>query len=167
MGLANHSLILKSNGELWTWGYNNSGQLGDNTIASKSSPVLVVCSHNFASIEKPIGTCVWGSQKVQIDEANSRYFKENISGSGFVILEMPSEPGDRILLSPGGYFEFETWCFGIGQCEIDRDKYVSGLGNVTIKYKNGDTQANCEADSWNLYIEPFSCTGWIKIRIEG
>ena len=82
-----HTIARKANGEVWTWGWNIYGQLGDNTTASKSSPVLVVGSHNFASIEKPIGTCVWGSQKVQIDEANSRYFKENISGSGFVIIE--------------------------------------------------------------------------------
>ena len=29
-------------GSLWTWGYNYYGQLGDNTIANKSSPVQTV-----------------------------------------------------------------------------------------------------------------------------
>ena len=42
MGLANHSLTLKSNGEIWTWGRNPYGQLGDNTTDDKSSPILVV-----------------------------------------------------------------------------------------------------------------------------
>jgi alpha-tubulin suppressor-like RCC1 family protein len=40
-GLA-HSLGLRTNGTLWAWGCNASGQLGDNTIVSKLSPVSVV-----------------------------------------------------------------------------------------------------------------------------
>jgi alpha-tubulin suppressor-like RCC1 family protein len=37
-----HSLGLRTNGTLWSWGCNTDGQLGDNTIVSKSSPVSVV-----------------------------------------------------------------------------------------------------------------------------
>ncbi len=33
---------IKTDGTLWLWGYNNYGQLGDNTITSKSSPVQTV-----------------------------------------------------------------------------------------------------------------------------
>jgi alpha-tubulin suppressor-like RCC1 family protein len=37
-----HSLGLRSNGTLWAWGFNTSGQLGDNSTTSKRSPVSVV-----------------------------------------------------------------------------------------------------------------------------
>ena len=37
-----HSIAVRTNGTLWAWGCNNCGQLGDNTIVSKSSPVSVV-----------------------------------------------------------------------------------------------------------------------------
>lgn len=37
-----HSIGLRSNGTAWGWGANGSGQLGDNTTVSKSSPVSVV-----------------------------------------------------------------------------------------------------------------------------
>ena len=37
-----HSLALCSDGTLAAWGYNNSGQLGDNTTTNNSSPVAVV-----------------------------------------------------------------------------------------------------------------------------
>ena len=33
---------IKTDGTLWLWGWNNEGQLGDNTITSKSSPVQTV-----------------------------------------------------------------------------------------------------------------------------
>lgn len=37
-----HSLAVRTNGTAWAWGYNGQGQLGDNTVAQKSSPVSVV-----------------------------------------------------------------------------------------------------------------------------
>jgi alpha-tubulin suppressor-like RCC1 family protein len=36
-----HSLGVRSNGTLWTWGLNGDGQLGDGTTVAKSSPVSV------------------------------------------------------------------------------------------------------------------------------
>ena len=37
-----HTNVIKTDGTLWTWGYNTNGQLGDNTIVSKSSPVQTI-----------------------------------------------------------------------------------------------------------------------------
>ena len=37
-----HNLAIKTDGTLWSWGLGTSGQLGDNTIVSKSSPVQTV-----------------------------------------------------------------------------------------------------------------------------
>ncbi|OPX45251.1 thermophilic serine proteinase precursor [Ruminiclostridium hungatei] len=36
-----HSLALKNDGTVWSWGYNSDGQLGDGTTAVKSSPIQV------------------------------------------------------------------------------------------------------------------------------
>ena len=38
-----HSGAIKTDGTLWLWGYNVYGQLGDNTITNRSSPVQTVC----------------------------------------------------------------------------------------------------------------------------
>ena len=35
------SLAVRQNGSAWAWGCNNDGQLGDNTVADRSSPVSV------------------------------------------------------------------------------------------------------------------------------
>jgi len=50
-GGASYSFARKANGEVWAWGYNGIGELGDNTTARKSSPVLVVGSHTFSTLD--------------------------------------------------------------------------------------------------------------------
>jgi alpha-tubulin suppressor-like RCC1 family protein len=37
-----HSLGLRTNGSIWSWGVNIAGRLGDNTVINRSSPVSVV-----------------------------------------------------------------------------------------------------------------------------
>ena len=44
------STALKRNGSAWAWGQGTSGQLGDNTITNKSSPVPVVGGHSFVQL---------------------------------------------------------------------------------------------------------------------
>ena len=64
------SLVVKSDGSLWTWGLNNYGQLGAGTVTSRSSPVQVGTYQNWATASfglqhgaaiRPNGTLwVWG-----------------------------------------------------------------------------------------------------------
>lgn len=39
---SSHTAAIKADGTLWVWGNNSSGQLGDNTITSRSSPVQTI-----------------------------------------------------------------------------------------------------------------------------
>jgi alpha-tubulin suppressor-like RCC1 family protein len=45
-GGTNHTAAVKTDGTLWTWGYNFYGQLGDNTTTNKSSPVQTMSGGN-------------------------------------------------------------------------------------------------------------------------
>ena len=67
-----HTAAIKTDGTLWTWGINSSGQLGDNTTTSRSSPVQtiaggtnwksVACGSNSSACIKTDGTLwVWGN----------------------------------------------------------------------------------------------------------
>jgi alpha-tubulin suppressor-like RCC1 family protein len=40
-GGLSHTVALKSDGTVWTWGYNSDGQLGDNTVTARTTPVQV------------------------------------------------------------------------------------------------------------------------------
>jgi alpha-tubulin suppressor-like RCC1 family protein len=66
-----HSAAIKTDGTLWLWGYNHRGQLGDNSITNRSSPVQTVLTGsnwwkismglNFSSALKTNGTLwCWG-----------------------------------------------------------------------------------------------------------
>lgn len=66
-----HTASVKTDGTLWLWGLNGSGQLGDNTSTSKSSPVQTVtggsnwaqvsCGGEFTAAVKTDSTLwLWG-----------------------------------------------------------------------------------------------------------
>jgi alpha-tubulin suppressor-like RCC1 family protein len=45
-----YTTSIKTNGTLWTWGFNGFGQLGDGTAAAKSSPVQIGTLTNWSTI---------------------------------------------------------------------------------------------------------------------
>ncbi|WP_276876793.1 T9SS type A sorting domain-containing protein [Chryseobacterium joostei] len=45
-----HSVGLKTDGTLWTWGLNEVGQLGDGTTSSKDTPMQIGTSNNWSKI---------------------------------------------------------------------------------------------------------------------
>jgi alpha-tubulin suppressor-like RCC1 family protein len=68
---AYHTSAVKTDGSLWSWGDNTEGQLGDNTVTRKSSPVQTVSGgtnwkkvlggQNFTAALKTDGTLwAWG-----------------------------------------------------------------------------------------------------------
>ena len=48
--ITGHTLVITTNGELWAWGANSSGQLGDGTILSRETPVRIGDAANWASV---------------------------------------------------------------------------------------------------------------------
>jgi gliding motility-associated-like protein len=55
-----HSVAIKQDGTLWTWGSNSNGQLGDGTNIHKSTPIQIGIANNWATI------CAGGSHTVAI-----------------------------------------------------------------------------------------------------
>jgi len=58
------TLALDISGYAWAWGNNGNGQLGDNTLANRSSPVSVVGGRKFISI------CITGNACYGLDESS-------------------------------------------------------------------------------------------------
>jgi alpha-tubulin suppressor-like RCC1 family protein len=51
-----HTIAINTDGTLWTWGNNSAGQLGDGTIAKKSSPVQIGSLTNWKSVTAQTNT---------------------------------------------------------------------------------------------------------------
>ena len=49
-GGGSHTIALKSDGTLWSWGSNASGQLGDNSTTTRSSPVQIGTLTNWSTV---------------------------------------------------------------------------------------------------------------------
>lgn len=45
-----HTLALASNGTIWSWGYNNVGQLGDGTTTNRTQPVQIGTATDWISV---------------------------------------------------------------------------------------------------------------------
>jgi alpha-tubulin suppressor-like RCC1 family protein len=82
----NHTAATKTDGSLWTWGYNNEGQLGINNTDQKNTPVTtfaggtnwkqVACGvNNTAAIKTDGSLWVWGNNtlgKLGTNDATQR-----------------------------------------------------------------------------------------------
>ncbi|MCT6836344.1 MAG: InlB B-repeat-containing protein, partial [Bifidobacteriales bacterium] len=71
---ANHSIAVDTNGNTWSWGRNNYGQLGNNTTSNQSTPVKVFASAQSTSSDGP-----W-LNAVQI---SAGYFSSAIGTDGY------------------------------------------------------------------------------------
>ena len=50
MGVSNYTVIINKNNELWAWGYNNYGQLGDGTTINKTTPTRIGTDTNWKQV---------------------------------------------------------------------------------------------------------------------
>lgn len=107
------------------------------------------------------GTVTWG--RTTSDETHSRKFSDGWAGTGQA---SGTGDGENLILDGTEYMISEMVELGAGNATITIDKYDTGSGPApTIEYKNGDSEANCDADSWNVYSGEFTSLGFVRIRV--
>jgi hypothetical protein len=94
-----------------------------------------------------------------------RNFTGYWSGSGEIT---GSGDEESIELHTGDILEMDVpWhiCDRRKRIVLKYNKYRSGSPAV-IKYKIGETLAECNLDTWHIYTGPFNHLGWIRVRVE-
>jgi alpha-tubulin suppressor-like RCC1 family protein len=56
-GVGASCAVIKTNGTLWSWGYNGQGQLGQNDVVRRSSPVQVGALTDWSQVSSGNGFC--------------------------------------------------------------------------------------------------------------
>jgi alpha-tubulin suppressor-like RCC1 family protein len=82
-------VAIKTDGTLWAWGYNSTGQLGDGTTISRYSPIRIGTDTNWTSVSAGNEYTVairtndtlwaWG-RKTSLEAAN--FFRHNVVNYG-------------------------------------------------------------------------------------
>jgi len=148
------SSAIKTDGTLWSWGQNNTGQLGDNTTTNRSSPVqeitastnwkLVSCSsYAFTAALKTDGTLwLWGSNAYgQIGN--------NTSGQQYSspVQEVTGGTNWRTVSTGGGHVsaiktDGTLWTWGINS--------FGQLANNTFNRTSSPAQTAAGGTNWRL-----------------
>ena len=166
---SNHIAAIKTDGSLWTWGLNSSGQLGDNTIITRSTPVTTFAGGNnwkqvgagghTAAIKTDGSLWNWGENNGrtlglgsnnQVDRstpvttfAGGNNWKQLSSATGST---MAIKSGLNVDLSFSGLFvvpEYETLTYTLSSANLT----ITGNGTNTVNvYKNANGGA------WNEQI---------------
>jgi alpha-tubulin suppressor-like RCC1 family protein len=171
-----HILALKSDGTVWAWGKNLSGELGDGTTQNRSLPVQVLNLSNVVSISggdynsaalKSDGTVwKWGLDDVGelgngTADGNPHAFASQVSsdefGAGFnKVVKVAARDYHNIAVKADG----SVWMWGAndqGQCgdgtytDAWKPVPVVGLGARVAKPLNlkSSAQPGCVDLSWN------------------
>jgi alpha-tubulin suppressor-like RCC1 family protein len=152
-----HTAAVKANGEAWTWGFNTCGQLGDNTVVHKSSPVEVVhalgntlwCQisagrYHTAAVKTDGTAWTWGSN------CNGR-LGDNTAGAG-TFKSSPVAPAgvnaDWCQISAGGAHtvamktDCTAWTWGLGNVG------QLGIGGGSGVARSSPVTPNPDAYNW-------------------
>ena len=146
-----HTAAIKTDGTLWLWGYNYDGQLGDNTTATKSSPVqiigggtnwkLVSCGHYHNAAIKTDGTLwTWGQNGFGqlgngVDITNRSSPGQTVSG-GTNWKQMSAGSGHMVAIKTDG----TLWTWG-------RNNFGQ-LGNNTVTHGSSPVQTVAGGTNW-------------------
>jgi alpha-tubulin suppressor-like RCC1 family protein len=161
---SNHTVAIKTDGTLWTWGYDGYGQLGDNTNSNKSSPVQticggtnwkqVACGYKHTAAIKADGTLwTWGHNQYGQLGDNSTAHKsspvQTICG-GTNWKQVACAYGYTAAIKTDG----TLWTWGHNQ--------YGQLGNNTTTHKSSPVQTIAGGTNWKQVATGYRHTAAIK-----
>ena len=159
----NHTAAIKTDGTLWGWGYNNAGQLGDNTIVDKSSPVQTIaggtnwkqvsCGGFHTAAIKTDGTLwLWGGNNGCIGDNTYVPKSSPVQTISYGTNWKQVSCGDSMTTAIKN--DGTLWCWG--------DNSYGNLGDNTDVNRSSPVQTVCGGTNWKQVSSGYGATGAIK-----
>ncbi len=143
----NHTIALLSDGSVWTWGDNSSGQLGNGTTSRSNSLVAVAGLQDIVSVAAGEGVCfalrqdgnvyAWGANDTgQLGDGSATMQTSPVLLSGIAnVKQIASGNGHTLFLTADGSVystgDNTYWQLGIGTTEMRQvPTHVSSLNNI-------------------------------------
>jgi alpha-tubulin suppressor-like RCC1 family protein len=138
-----HSLAIDKNGRAWGWGANSSGEVGDNSIVSKLTPVSVVgavktfCQISAGTtfslaIDKNGRAWSWGSNtlgQLGDNSITSKRTPVSVAGTVKTFCQISAGSGHSLAIDKNG----RAWSWGINNTgQLGDNSFVSKLTPVSI-----------------------------------
>lgn len=108
-----------------------------------------------------VGSVCWGHVDGVVED-NTRTFAGNWTGTAAI---SGTGNAEEVCIEVGEYLESEIVETGAVDVEIAQNVYAVG-DTVLLKYRHGNSVANCLAASWNNYTIAFTSLGYVQIRME-
>lgn len=97
-------------------------------------------------------------------ETTVRDFQNNWTGTG-TIENAGVADTERLALTAGQNMVSETVYTGATTTSVLTNVYAAG-DSVTVSYRHGASQADCEAADWVPYTVPFVSLGYVQVKVE-
>jgi len=144
------TLAIKSDGTLWNWGLNSDGQLADNTVVNKSSPIQTIAAGNDWKRASSSG---WASAAIKGDGTLWCWGYNFFGGIGDGTVARKSSPVQTIA---GGTDWKQVSCSGGSTAAIKTNGtlWIWGynaygqLGDNTITHKSSPIQTVAGGTNW-------------------
>jgi len=163
-----HTAAIKNDGTLWTFGYNNYGQLGDNTTTNKSSPIQTIAGGNTWKY-----VCAGYSNTLAIKKDGTLWsWGYNVDGQlGDNTVNAKSSPVQTISYGTN----WQKVSAGVATAAIKTDgtlwtwgKNIDGaLGDNTTTKKSSPVQTIAGGNNWIDVLATESVYGIIENQISG
>ncbi len=154
----------KANGEVWCWGHNSSGQLGDGTTTDRSTPVKVQTAQPFVEIvsggrghfcartEQGAAQCWGGNNSGQLGNGTLTDSSVPVPVSGGHVFAQLA--GDQFH-SCGRKANGQAWCWGEGGggrlgdgAQIDRTTPVQVQGGLVFGHLTATCGLTTAGEAW-------------------
>jgi alpha-tubulin suppressor-like RCC1 family protein len=139
-----HTVALTSHGKVYTWGYNNAGQIGDNTVFNRPTPFLVPDLSDVVDI----GAGEYSSFAVLADgtgyawgEREYGQICDSGGSGGYVAVPTPiTVPSGINFTQVDAYHNTVMWRASNGDVYICGDAYTGSFGTGAVGATNKPTK---------------------------